>query len=78
MQEVGDRARRGDHESIGRGRAGKGAREGQGVVSTQRGLHRYGEGNGGRIDLGTLVAIWVLAADPAEAKRGNCVDGPVA
>ena len=37
-----------------------------------------GEGNGGRIDLGTLVAIWVLAADPAEAKRGNCVDGPVA
>ena len=37
-----------------------------------------GDGNGRRIDLGTLEAIWVLAADPSEAKRGSCVDGPVA
>lgn len=37
-----------------------------------------GEGNGGRVDLATLVAVWVLAPDPAEFQRGACVDGPVA
>ena len=37
-----------------------------------------GDGNGGRVDLGTLVAVWVLTADPAERLRGACVDGPVA
>ena len=37
-----------------------------------------GDGNGGMVELGALVAVWVLAADPAEAHRGSCVDGPVA
>jgi len=37
-----------------------------------------GDGNGGRVDLGTLVAIWVLTPDAAEIHRGSCVDGPVA
>lgn len=37
-----------------------------------------GEGNGGRVDLATLVAVWVLTPDPAEFQRGACVDGPVA
>lgn len=37
-----------------------------------------GEGNGGRVNLATLVAVWVLTPDPAEFKRGACVDGPVA
>ncbi|MBK7829263.1 hypothetical protein [Nannocystis sp.] len=37
-----------------------------------------GDGNGGRVDLGTLVAIWVLTPDAAESHRGSCVDGPVA
>jgi hypothetical protein len=37
-----------------------------------------GEGNGGRVDLATLVAVWVLAPDPSEIRRGSCVDGPVA
>ena len=36
-----------------------------------------GDGNGGRVDLGSLVAVWVLAPDP-ELRRGACVDGPVA
>ncbi len=37
-----------------------------------------GEGNGGRVNLATLVAVWVLAPDAAEFQRGACVDGPVA
>lgn len=37
-----------------------------------------GDGNGGRVDLATLVAVWVLTPDPAEVHRGSCVDGPVA
>lgn len=37
-----------------------------------------GDGNGGRVDLATLVAVWVLLPDPAEIHRGSCVDGPVA
>ena len=37
-----------------------------------------GEGNGGRVNLATLVAVWVLTPDPAEFQRGACVDGPVA
>jgi len=37
-----------------------------------------GDGNGGRVDLTTLVAVWVLTPDPAEFQRGACVDGPVA
>lgn len=32
----------------------------------------------GPIDLGAVVAVWVLAADPADQLRGRCVDGPVA
>ena len=37
-----------------------------------------GDGNGGRVDLAALVAVWVLRPDPAELHRGSCVDGPVA
>lgn len=37
-----------------------------------------GDGNGGRVDLGTLVAVWVLTPDNADRLRGACVDGPVA
>ena len=32
----------------------------------------------GPIDLSAVVAVWVLAADPADQIRGRCVDGPVA
>ncbi len=37
-----------------------------------------GDGNGGRVELESLVAVWVLAPDPSELHRGACVDGPVA
>lgn len=37
-----------------------------------------GDGNEGGVDLEGLVAVWVLAADPAERWRGRCIDGPVA
>jgi hypothetical protein len=50
-------------------------------VEVMRGGERrleLGAGGGGVIELAEVIAVWVLAPDPADAVHGRCVDGPVA